>query len=175
MEKNLNKTVQNIAESVSGDNDGEILLALAERLMEVTDYDAETAAGGDYSNQNSAATAYGALVNGLAVGEGYAMAYKALCDELGLDLECDVVLGTLNGKQHAWNIVKLEDYYYHIDVSGCDTDGIPSSFLLNDTVMSERYTWDQSKHKICNGPLVYAPDGEIVSAAASASVPDSSI
>ncbi len=148
---NLNKTVQNIAETVSGSNDGAILLALAERLMDVTDYDTETE--GNYTNQNSAATAYGALVNRLAVGEGYAMAYKALCDELGL--ECYVVLGKLGEKQHAWNIVELEDHYYHIDVSRCDTDSIASSFLLNDTEMSKSYSWDISRYKTCAGPLTY--------------------
>lgn len=165
MEINLNNTVQKIAESVSGD-DGEILLALAERLMEITDYDAETAAGGDYSNQNSAATAYGALVNAQAVGEGYAMAYKALCDELGI--ECYVVLGELDGKQQAWNIVELEDYYYHIDVSMCDVNGIASSFLLGDTAMEKNYIWDRTRYKPCNGPLAYTSDGEIINTDTSA-------
>ena len=161
MEINLNRTVRKIAESVGGNNDGEILLALAERLMEITDYDTETASGGDYSNQNNAATAYGALVNAQAVGEGYAMAYKALCDELSI--ECYVVLGILNGNQHAWNIVELEGHYYHIDVSMCDTTGISSAFLLNDTDMEKTYSWEKSKHKPCNGPLVYTSNGEIIS------------
>jgi hypothetical protein len=152
MQKGLNETVQNIAESVSG-SDGEILLSLAERLMEIADFDAETASGGEYSDQNTVTTAYGALVNGSAVGEGYAMAFKALCDELGFD--CDVVLGQLNGKQHAWNIVALENDYYHVDVSMCDTDGVATSFLLNDTEMAEKYSWDRTKYKICDGPLTY--------------------
>lgn len=154
MEKNLKNSVQNIAESVSGgNNDGNILLSLCQHLIETVEYDSATASSGEYSNQNTSATAYGALVTGQAVGEGYAMAYKALCDELGL--ECYIVLGKLNEKPHAWNIVGLDDYYYHIDVSMCDENGISTAFLINDTGMMKTYTWDKMKYNICNGPLTY--------------------
>lgn len=153
MESRLKQTVQSIAEQVSGSNDGAILLSLAEHLMDTVEYDAATAESGEYSNQKMAATAYGALVTGSAVGEGYAMAYKALCDELGI--ECYVVLGERDGNPHAWNIVELEGNYYHIDVSMCDTDGIASSFLLNDKKMAQKATWDTSKYKTCDGPLTY--------------------
>lgn len=152
MEKNLNDSVQNIAETVSGD-DGDILLSLCQHLMDTVEYDTATAESGDYSTQNTAATAYGALINCSAIGEGYAMAFKALCDELGI--ECDVVLGALNGKPHVWNIVALEGDYYHIDVSMSDVNGISTAFLKNDTKMLETYTWNKLKYKICNGPLTY--------------------
>jgi hypothetical protein len=153
MEKNLKNTVQNIAESVSGgNNDGAILLSVCQHLMATVEYDSSTAANG-YSNQNVSATAYGALVTGSAVGEGYAMAYKAICDELGI--ESYVVLGKHNGKPHAWNIVAIEGHYYHIDVSMCDLNGISTAFLLDDAAMIKNYTWDTTKYKACNGPLSY--------------------
>lgn len=172
MEISLKKNVQNIAGLVTGgSSDGAVLLSLTHRLMEVSEYDIEMAAAGLYTEQNKAATAYGALVEGSAVGEGYAMAFKALCDELGI--ECYVVLGQMGGLRHAWNIVELEDYYYHIDVSMCDVNGIASSFLLNDEEMEKYYTWDKSRYKTCNGPLVYTADGEIISPDTSADATDS--
>lgn len=153
MEGNLENAVQNIAESVSGDNDGAILLSFCKHLMDTVEYDTSTAASGEFSNQKTVATAYGALVNGSAVGEGYAMAYKALCDELGI--ESYVVLGEHDGKSHAWNIVYLDGYYYHVDVSMSDVNGISGAFLLDDKTMAKSYTWDTSKYKVCDGPLTY--------------------
>lgn len=172
MEISLKKNVQNIAGLVTGgSSDGAILLSLTQRLMEASEYDSDTAAAGLYTEQNKAATAYGALVEGSAVGEGYAMAFKALCDELGI--ECYVVLGQMGGLRHAWNIVELEDHFYHIDVSMCDINGIASSFLLSDAEMEKNYTWDKSRYKTCDGPLVYTADGEIISSDASADATDS--
>lgn len=154
MQEALKSKVEHIAESVTGNNDGAILLSLCQRLMSITDYDTATAESGDISDQNISATAYGALVTGSAVGEGYAMAFKALCDELGI--ECYVVTGTHIGVKHAWNIVMLEGNYYHIDVSMCDVNGIATAFLKNDTEMKKYYSWDTSSYKVCNGPITYA-------------------
>ena len=139
--------------SVPGSSDGEILLRLCQRLMDITEYDVKKGKSGDYSNQSIEATAYGALENHSAVGEGYARAYKALCDVLGI--ECYVVLGERNNVPQAWNIVRLEGYYYHIDVSMCDVNGIATAFLKNDADMRKTYTWDSSKYKPCYGPMTY--------------------
>jgi len=162
LEEALRNTVRNIAGSVSGPSDGELLLSLCESLMEITEFDAATAGRGDYSTQNKSATAYGALVEGSAVGEGYAMAYKALCDELSI--ESYVVLGERDGDRHAWNIVNIDDHYYHIDVSMCDVNGIETAFLKSDAEMKKNYRWDTNKYKPCNGPLTY---GDLLKAAAS--------
>ena len=153
---NLLSAVNNIADvirsTVGGRSDGETLLALCQRLMDCCVY--ERSAVSDVSTQNFAATAYGALVNGSAIGEGYAMAYKALCD--ALDLECYVVLGTLDGKPHAWNIVQLGGYYYHVDVAMCDENGVDTAFLKSDEEMSAAsYEWDRQTAKPCNGPETY--------------------
>jgi hypothetical protein len=156
MAEALEKTARRVAESVTGGNDdGAILLSLCKTLMDSTEYDTAVAQSGDYSTQNIAATAYGALINGSAIGEGYAMAYKALCDEL--DLECDVVVGKLDGKTHAWNIIALDGDYYHVDASMCDVDGLETAFMKNDAEMKEHYSWDRLKYNACNGPAYEIP------------------
>jgi hypothetical protein len=151
----LARAARNIAETVSGSSDGEILLSLLSKLIDSSEYDADAAQLGQYSTQNFNATAYGALVYGTAIGEGYAMAYKALCDELGL--ECTVVLGELAGLKHAWNIARINGDYYHIDAAMCDLNGIETAFLKNDAEMPDGgYSWDAERYPVCAGPLTYA-------------------
>ena len=147
----LNNAVQNIIEAVSGDDDANIFLSICEQLIEITEYDDEAAESGVFDD--FAMTAYGALVQGKAVGEGYAMAYKAVCDKLGL--ECSIIVGRRNGVNHAWNIIKLEDSYYHVDPAMCAVNGIENAFLLRDADMSE-YWWDPLYYnKVCDGDLTY--------------------
>jgi len=65
-------------------------------------------------------TAYGALVNGKAVCEGYSRLYKAVMNKLGV--ECELVSGYfLDGERfepHMWNYVKDEEgHWYAVDVT----------------------------------------------------------
>jgi len=146
--------VRRNAELAVGDTDAEILLSLANNLIASTSFDLGTAkAISVHGPQNFAATAYGALANGNAVGEGFAMAFKALCDELGFD--CRVVLGYLDGMVHAWNIVYLSRDFYHIDVAMCDANGIETAFLKNDADFGEHYSWNTENTVSCKGTMTY--------------------
>lgn len=60
-------------------------------------------------------TVYGALVQKKAVCEGIAKATKLLLNLL--DVKCIVVSGKFGGEGHAWNIVKLDDWEYNLDVT----------------------------------------------------------
>ncbi len=68
-------------------------------------------------------TAYGALVNGKAVCEGYTAAYYLLCSEAGL--WCGYRDGHPEGQGHTWNMVKLDSGIYNVDVTWCDAYGKP--------------------------------------------------
>ena len=62
----------------------------------------------------------GALGNGVAVCEGIAKAVKILCDALGI--WCIVALSEANPDKgikyrHAWNIVRINGSYYHMDAT----------------------------------------------------------
>lgn len=61
-----------------------------------------------------AQSAYGALIDGACVCEGYASAYKLLLDAMGIP--CEIV----STKSHAWNIVQVDGQWYHVDVTHCD-------------------------------------------------------
>ena len=148
-------SVRQNAERIDAENEGDILLTLVRFIIASTNFDEGVArAISAHGTQNLAATAFGALVRGSAVGEGFAMAFKALCDELGI--ENRIVLGYLDGMFHAWNIVSLYGNYYHIDVAMCAVNGIESAFLKTDEDFEEMlYTWDRENTVICNGELSY--------------------
>lgn len=61
-------------------------------------------------------TAYGALVEGDAVCQGYALAYKLLLDRCGVD--CKVV--SSDRMNHVWNLVEIDRNWYHVDATWDD-------------------------------------------------------
>lgn len=61
-------------------------------------------------------SAYGVLVNRIAVCQGYALAYKYLLNLSGI--ECHMV--TSDAMEHAWNLIKLDGEYYQVDVTWDD-------------------------------------------------------
>ena len=70
---------------------------------------------GKVTSITEAHTAYGALVNYLAVCQGISAAYKALADQAGL--ESMVITGTYKGVNHAWNKVKINGKWSNIDAT----------------------------------------------------------
>ena len=66
-------------------------------------------------------SAYSALVDGKSVCAGYARAYQYLLQQLGIP--CYYCTG-YSGGNHAWNIVKLDDGYYNVDVTWDDANNI---------------------------------------------------
>lgn len=92
--------------------------------------------------------AEGVLLNGVAVCQGYAEAMKLLMNLSGV--ECEVVVGTAtnsNGTEnHAWNLVKLDDEWYHLDPTWDDpTPDRPgvtsySYFNMTDAMIKKDHT-----------------------------------
>ncbi len=68
-------------------------------------------------------SAYSALVNGRSVCAGYARAFQYVMQRLGIPTY--YVSGS-SGEDHAWNIVKLGDGFYNVDVTWDDAD--PASY-----------------------------------------------
>lgn len=67
-------------------------------------------------------SAYAAAIDGTSVCQGYASLMYRLMRESGLSVR--VITGESNGVGHAWNIVKLGDYYYNLDATW--DAGLPS-------------------------------------------------
>lgn len=74
-------------------------------------------------SRNNIYDVYGALVNRIAVCEGYARSFKYILDEMGIP--CVLVIGTGTNSQgeterHAWNYVELEGNWYAVDCTWDD-------------------------------------------------------
>ena len=73
----------------------------------------------DWDQGEGANAAFGALVRDQAACSGYARAFKALCDAMGVS--CYYIHST--GNDHQWNMVEFNDGYYFVDVEANDSSG----------------------------------------------------
>lgn len=62
---------------------------------------------------NTKYTSYGALINNLAVCQGYSISFYRLCLESGIDAR----IITSKDMDHAWNIVRFRSQYYEMDAT----------------------------------------------------------
>ena len=67
------------------------------------------------------AAPWAGVMGGYAICAGYAAAMEYLCRQAGL--YCTTVSGTSDGVAHAWNLVKLPEGTYHVDVTWADGSG----------------------------------------------------
>ncbi len=104
------------------DTEYEKALALYDMLQTYIEYAYDSLDPQITSSEDMMAySAYGAIVNGKAVCEGYAEAYQYLLQRLGI--ECYIVTGdSINGGAHEWNLIKIDGNYYHIDLTWDDAD-----------------------------------------------------
>lgn len=78
-------------------------------------------------------SAYGILIDGVGVCNGFALAAQKLFSAEGI--ENYFVTGTLQSDLHAWNIIKIDNNYFHVDA----TRGL---FIMNDlTAKQLNYKW----------------------------------
>ena len=90
------------------------------------------------SSQWQAYTAYGALVNGKAVCEGYSRAMQLLASYAGLS--CILIRGTGDGVNHMWNEINIDGQWYNLDVTWCDSDMlIYNYFNVTDAVLRQTH------------------------------------
>ncbi|WP_024833258.1 Ig-like domain-containing protein [Ruminiclostridium josui] len=98
--------------------------------------------------------AYGVLIDKKGACDAISDTMNILLNRAGI--ECIKVAHGWAGGAHAWNIVKIDDKYYHLD---CTWDTIYTKqngalcytyFNVNDAFLrSEGRTWDTSKYPIC--------------------------
>lgn len=85
-----------------------------------------------YEDGDRVHDAYGALINGKAVCEGYTKAFQYLLQKVGI--QSFMATGTGNGDLHAWNIVRIDGKYYNVDLTWDDvkSDIIYTYFNITD-------------------------------------------
>lgn len=126
----------------AGASDAQAAKALHDWLYYNVTYNANVAAGKEPQDM-IVHSSYGAMVNGDAVCQGYALAFLDLCKRA--DIPCAYVAST--SMNHAWNIVKLSGSYYHVDATWDDPVGSSSTtpstkyFLKSSAKIPNHYGW----------------------------------
>lgn len=105
---------QALAQVDAGMDDVEKALALHDYLAVHCGYNWAVAAGNPEEAPDTVYSAYGALVEGDAVCQGYALAYRLLLEEAGIPS------AMLTSANHMWNLVQLGGDWYHVDVTWDD-------------------------------------------------------
>ena len=94
--------------------------------------------------------AYGAVVNGLAVCDGYAKLYQALLQAVGIPSTRIVGPAGSNGhvELHAWNLVQLDGKYYYTDVTWDDPLCPPGqeAYIIYHAFFNLPYKWISVDH-----------------------------
>ena len=138
-EKQLTSAVTSALASLNldGKTEAEKVVAIHNYICDHVDYDYD---GLSDSSNTVKYTAYGALCNGKAVCNGYAVLFYRMCKEAGLSVR--IISGTANGGSHAWNIVKVGDVYYAVDSTwdGQDAQTLDQYLLKSEKDFSADHT-----------------------------------
>ena len=136
--------------------------AIYDYMFKMTSFDKNSLAAipssGEYAH-----TPYGFFKNHSTICVGNATTFKLFMDMLGI--ECKIIHSTENG-EHAWDIVKLDDGWYHVDLTFDNVvTGKPSYSFFNvndDAKNNGDYPWDTSAFPKCDATKYSYPYNESV-------------
>lgn len=116
--KNIREQIENAAapiieEALKESDSFKRVKVLHDSIVNMTTY---TLNGPVYKSE-----ADGPLINGRALCEGYSKAFAYLCQSMGVPCIC--VVGSGNGENHMWNMVRIDGKWYHVDVTWDDPVG----------------------------------------------------
>ncbi len=159
------RVVQNfIKKNIKADmNDFEKEMAVARYIQKKCKYDYATYRGDAKKNKLSYCS-YNVLINGKAVCQGYAEAFQELCESAGLSTRI------VSNSNHAWNLVKLDGQWYHVDITWADDDskghkGLAKGYInLTDDQVSKiesHRTWKASYYDVHGTGDLPTADGDV--------------
>lgn len=96
----------------------------------------------EYTVETSITPSYSLLFHGVGDSRAFANVYAAMCR--GSELDCKVITGTKNGLPWCWNLVRLRDEYYHVDLLECEKTG---EFRMLESSEMTGYVWDYSAYE----------------------------
>lgn len=94
-------------------------------------------------DENGSGSVYDWLTNHSGSSEAAAMAVQLACKLL--EIPSQLVVGTRDGRTHWWNVVCLEDIWYHFDVTELQEEEI----LRSDAQQEIRCSWDRASVPVC--------------------------
>lgn len=127
-----------IVKEFANESDYDKLQAYKDAICDLVsyDFDALNLPLSDYGNPWQLIYVFDGDSSTNVVCEGYAKAFKYLCDMTSFQnirIKCHLVEGTMQGGAHMWNVVTMDDNMnYLVDVTNCDAGmvGAPDSLFL---------------------------------------------
>lgn len=109
------------------------------KFLAIHDHITASSENGETDSKAFSGSAYGPLVLGKGISEGYAYAFQYISIKAGLTSV--VVSGTdANGSVHTWNKVRIGDSWYNVDCSADDEGGNYDCFMVSDETIKQLYT-----------------------------------
>ena len=88
---------------------------------------------------------YSLLCQGKAHSLSFASVFYAQCQKA--DMECYIISGTKNGTPYYWNLLYLNDAYYHVDLMrGIELEETELILLYSEELRQEGYAWDEAAY-----------------------------
>lgn len=150
-DEKINQIIKEIIKP--GMNDYQKELVIHDYIVNNTRYVQDTEKDGFIKKVDH--TLFGVLVKGAGICEGYAAAMKKLLNSVGI--ECITVTGVAKGVPHAWNMVRIGEDYYHVDVTWDDpvmdngTNVLSHQYFnITDKKMESDHYWDKGKYPACS-------------------------
>lgn len=145
--ENIVKTIERLKSNISKSDD---------REKSIHDFLALNVKYSDDLYVRNAHNICGPLIDGVAVCEGFAYAFKLLCDEMCIP--CIVIHGTAhnsNGttENHSWNIVHHNNNNFHVDVTwdnkSMKYNGTSLYYNVSENYIKNNHTWDVNRWPRC--------------------------
>jgi transglutaminase/protease-like cytokinesis protein 3 len=142
--QNLKQAISSYIDSIPKPaNEFDKALYIHDKLVQNCSYDEN-----NYDNFREPYSAYGALVKKRALCEGFSRAMQILLREAGI--ECRLIVGEGKGEGHMWNLVKIDEMWYHVDSTWDVSKSVirHNYFNLNDKLIENDHEIDKdSKQK----------------------------
>lgn len=164
--KNAASNAKAIVAKYQDCSDYEKLAAYRDEICNLTAYDMDTyGSDSPYGDPWQLVYVFDGDPDTNVVCEGYAKAFKYLCDlsDFDADVTCYIVSGKMGGGNHMWNVVQMGDgRNYLVDVTNCDSGMIGADdklFLTGGTGSDGGRTCVVSKDQ-CRAVYAYSEEQE---------------
>lgn len=129
----------------TGSNELELIRQMNDYLVKYVDYVTLDDQG------KKANSSYGVIINNVGTDQGFARAIMYMSHQQ--NIECQYVSGQYLQENRVWNIVKVGNYFYHIDIAMNKSQGLSFSLKTTQEMIDLGYTFDQSAYPVCNQPF----------------------
>jgi len=136
-EEYINTELESVTKSIISPNMTEL-----EKVRTINDYIVNRY---EYDYTLKSISVYSGLTTSLAVCQAYSMTAYKMLNYAGI--ENRIVVGKIKERSHSWNIVKINDKWYQLDVTNNDSVKKNKYLLVSDdTLIADGYTWDRDKY-----------------------------